>query len=245
MLLANFTSLGEEIEIENELWMYDYGQKLQVNGLPLPEAFEVHFAWNGLEKAKVQIGSTVDGVSTVAIPDIALEQKSAVKAYIYLSTPEAGETTNLITMYISRRIQPEGFTAPEDTDLFHHTLAAVSEYQRQAEAARDESETSKKESESWAHGHAEFPARDKDNAKYYAGQAEKILEAVSGRTDLAKKDIDAYVKGKETDLRGETGNVYFAAFKVIDGRLKMYSDPSVDKVRFCRKGSRLSYRLSI
>lgn len=245
MIQANFTSLGEEIEIENELWMYDYGQKLQITGLPLPEAFEVHFAWNGLEKAKVQIGSTVDGVSTVSIPDIALEQKSAVKAYIYLSTPEEGETTNLITMYISRRIQPEGFEAPEDTDLFHHTLAAVAEYQRQAEAARAEAEISKKESESWAHGHEDFPSRDKDNAKYYADQAGKILKEVSGRTDLAKKDIDAYVKQKEKDLRGDIGNVYFAAFKVIGGRLKMYSDPSVDKVRFRRKGSRLSYRLQI
>lgn len=150
MLLANFTGLGEEIEIENELWMYDYGQKLQINGLPLPEVFEVHFSWKDLEKAKVQIGTTVEGVSTVAIPDAALTQKSAVKAYIYLSTPEEGETTNLIIMYISRRIQPEGFETPEDTDLFHYTLAAVAEYQRQAETARDEAETSKKESESWA-----------------------------------------------------------------------------------------------
>lgn len=245
MLLANFTGLGEEIEIENELWMYDYGQKLQITGLPLPEAFEVHFSWKDLEKAKVQIGTTVDGVSTVAIPDAALTQKSAVKAYIYLSTPEEGETTNLITMYISRRIQPEGFETPEATDLFHHTLAAVAEYQRQAETARDEAETSKKESESWAHGHVDFPSQDNDNAKYYAEHAGKILEEVSGRTDLAKKDIDAYVKQKEKDLRGDTGNVYFAAFKVVGGRLKMYSDPSVDKVRFCRKGSRLTYRLQI
>ncbi len=44
MIQANFTGLGEEIEIENELWMYDYGQKLQITGLPLPEAFEVHFS---------------------------------------------------------------------------------------------------------------------------------------------------------------------------------------------------------
>lgn len=245
MLIANFTGPGEEIEIENELWMYDYGQKLQINGLSLPETFEVHFAWKGLEEAKVQTGSTVDGVSAVDIPNEALAQKSAVKAYIYISAPEEGETTNLITMYISRRIQPEGFEAPEDTDLFHHTLAAVAEYQRQAEAARAEAEISKKESESWAHGHEDFPSRDKDNAKYYADQAGKILKEVSGRTDLAKKDIDAYVKQKEKDLRGDIGNVYFAAFKVIGGRLKMYSDPSVDKVRFRRKGSRLSYRLQI
>lgn len=245
MLTANFTAPGEEIEIEDELWMYDYGQKLQITGLPLPEVFEVHFAWTGLEKAKVQTGSTVGGVSVVDIPNSALEQKSAVKAYIYLSTPEEGETTNLITMYINRRIQPEGFDTPEDTDLFHHTLAAVAEYNRKAETARDESELNKKESESWAHGHEDFPDREKDNAKYYAGQAEKRLEEVSGKIVQAKKDIDDYTKKKESELRGETGNVFFAAFKVIRGRLKMFSDPTADKVCFQRKGSRLSYRIKL
>ena len=58
-----------------------------------------------------------------------------------------------------------------------------------------------------------------------------------------KKDIDNYVHQKETELKGETGNVHFAAFKVVKGRLKMYSDPTVDKMCFSRKRSRLKYRL--
>lgn len=45
--------------------------------------------------------------------------------------------------------------------------------------------------------------------------------------------------------KGNTGNVFFAAFRVVDGRLKMYSDASVDKVCFERSGSRLKYRLKI
>lgn len=245
MIVANFTGPGEEIEIENELWMYDYGQRLQITGLALPETFEVHFAWKDREEALVQIGATVDGVSTVDIPNIALAQRSAIKAYIYLSTPEYGETTNLITMYVNKRAKPAGFEIPEDIDLFHHTLAVVAEYQRLAEEARKATENGVKESESWAHGHKAFPERDNDNAKYYAELAEKKLEEVSGRTDRAKKDIDVYVHGKEAELKGDTGNVYFAAFKVVNGRLIMYSDPAVDKVRFYRKGSRLSYRLQI
>ena len=80
---------------------------------------------------------------------------------------------------------------------------------------------------------------------YYAEQAGKKLEEVTGRTDHAKKDIDAYVREKEADLKGDTGNVHFAAFKVVNGRLIMYSDPTVDKVCFQRKGSRLSYRLKV
>lgn len=58
-----------------------------------------------------------------------------------------------------------------------------------------------------------------------------------------KREIERYIEEKKSDLKGETGDVNFAAFKVINGRLKMYSDPNVDKVRFVRAGSRLKYRL--
>lgn len=104
---------------------------------------------------------------------------------------------------------------------------------------------SAKESESWAHGHAEYPDRQKDNAAYYAEQARNAAEEVPGRVKEGKQQIDDYVREKESQLKGETGNVYFAGFAVVKGRLKMYSDPTVDKVRFRREGSRLKYRLAL
>lgn len=104
---------------------------------------------------------------------------------------------------------------------------------------------SAKTAESWAHGHADYPDRDTDNAAYYAGQARNAAEGVLGRVKEGKRQIDDYVKEKETQLKGETGNVYFAGFAVVKGRLKMYSDPAVDKVRFHREGSRLKYRLAL
>ena len=104
---------------------------------------------------------------------------------------------------------------------------------------------SAKESESWAHGHAEYPDRQKDNAAYYALEAKNAAKEVPGRVKEGKRQIDDYVKEKETQLKGETGNVYFAGFAVVKGRLKMYSDPTVDKVRFRREGSRLKYRLAL
>ena len=104
---------------------------------------------------------------------------------------------------------------------------------------------SAKESESWAHGHAEYPDRHADNAAYYAEQARNAAEEVPGRVKKGKQQIDDYVREKETQLKGETGNVYFAGFAVVKGRLKMYSDPTVDKVRFRREGSRLKYRLAL
>lgn len=104
---------------------------------------------------------------------------------------------------------------------------------------------SAKESESWAHGHAEYPDRHADNAAYYAEQARNAAEEVPGRVKKGKQQIDDYVREKKTQLKGETGNVYFAGFAVVKGRLKMYSDPTVDKVRFRREGSRLKYRLAL
>lgn len=104
---------------------------------------------------------------------------------------------------------------------------------------------SAKESESWAHGHTDYPERKKDNAAYYASEAKNAAEEVPGRVKEGKKQIDDYVREKENQLKGETGNVYFAGFAVVKGRLKMYSDPTVDKVRFRREGSRLKYRLAL
>ena len=132
MLIAEFSYKGEEIEIDNELWQHDYGQKIQIKGLDLPEVFEVHFAWKDIEKAKVVTGSTVDGVSIVDIPNIALEQRRAITAYIYLSNAVEGETVNTILMTVNKRKAPEGFEIPEKIDLFHHTIEATAEYQRRA-----------------------------------------------------------------------------------------------------------------
>ena len=235
MLIAEFTKKDETITVDG-LWMYDYGQKLQIKGLELPSVFEVHFSWKGLEEARIITGHTENGVSSVDIPNEALKQKSAITAYIYLSSPEEGETVNAAMMFVGKRPAPENLDAPEDIDLFHHTLGAVNEYAAQAKASETSAET-------WAHGREDFPDRAQDNAKYYAEKAKEEATSVPGRVEQGKKDIDNYVRQKEADLKGETGNVFFAAFRVVQGRLKMYSDPTVDKVCFHREGSRLKYRL--
>lgn len=104
---------------------------------------------------------------------------------------------------------------------------------------------SAKESESWAHGHAEYPDRQKDNAAYYAEQARNAAEEVPGRVTKGKEEIDNYVKQKEVELKGETGNVYFAGFRIVKGRLIMTSNPDADKICFRREGSRLKYRIAL
>lgn len=128
---------------------------------------------------------------------------------------------------------------PEPSETLYEQLMTVFDETKQTVI------DSAKESESWAHGHEEYPDRDTDNAAYYASEAKNAAEEVPGRVKEGKRQIDDYVREKETQLKGETGNVYFAGFAVVKGRLKMYSDPEVDKVRFHREGSRLKYRLAL
>lgn len=73
----------------------------------------------------------------------------------------------------------------------------------------------------------------------------KMLQEITDSEIKAKKSISEYVEENKTNLKGDPGNVYFASFKVIKGRLKMYANPDVDKMRFIRHGSRLSYRVNV
>lgn len=187
MLVANFKEKDEEIELEG-LWQYDYGQKLQITGLGLSEIFEVHFFWQGLEKAKIVTGHTENEVSSVDIPNEALVQRRMITAYIYLSSAEEGETTNTVRMFVNKRPAPENFEVSENVDLFHYTLMAAAEYLRQAKIATNEANNSVIDAEAWAHGHLSHPERNEDNAKYYAELAQQ--EAESALADVEQLHSD-------------------------------------------------------
>lgn len=147
-------------------------------------------------------------------------------------------TANIVTVKLYESgYRTEDIPEPSQT-LYEQLMTAFDE-------AKQTVIDSVKESESWAHGHADYSDRQKDNAAYYASEAKNAAEEVPGRVKEGKKQIDDYVMEKESQLKGETGNVYFAGFAVVKGRLKMYSDPAVDKVRFHREGSRLKYRLAL
>ena len=222
-------------------WQYDYGQILRIQGLNLPKAVEIHFSMAEKSGESItRIGTTKDGVTDVLIPDSMLEKETdqnySIYAFIYLSDATSGNTEYRIAIMVNTRPKPEVPGSPEESEIFRETIEAVNQAAHRSEAARDQAEA-------WIHGREDYPEQTKDNAKYYAGEARKAAESVPGRVEEGKRNIDNYVKQKETELKGDTGNVFFAAFKVIKGRLKMYSDPTVDKVRFHREGSRLKYRL--
>lgn len=226
------------------LWQYDYGQTLSIEGLSLPKIVEVHFSLDDKSGDSItRIGLTENGIMTVHIPDTLLENDDTasnynIYAFIYIADSIEGNTEYRITMPVKARPKPNVSESSEDPGMFHEVIGAVNK-------VASETEQAKKEAESWAHGHADYPDRDTDNAAYYASEAKNAAKEVPGRVKEGKQQIDDYVREKETQLKGETGNVYFAAFKVVNGRLIMCSDPNVDKVCFHREGSRLKYRLAL
>lgn len=147
-------------------------------------------------------------------------------------------TANVVTIKLYESGYKTG-DIPEPSETLYEQLMAAFDETKQTVI------DSAKESESWAHGHAEYPDRQKDNAAYYADQAKNAAEGVTGRVKEGKQQIDDYVKEKENQLKGETGNVYFAGFRIVKGRLIMTSNPDVDKICFCREGSRLKYRIAL
>lgn len=226
------------------IWQYDYGMVLRLQGAKLPTATEIHFSFeeHGGE-AKPRIGLTKDGITDVVIPDTFVEndftsQDYKIYVFIYLTDENSCKTEYKIIIPVKSRPRLEAFDKPEDTELFHE---AINEVNKSATSA----EESAIEAEAWAHGHEECPDRHEDNAKYYAKQAKDEAEKIQGKVKEGKEEIDRYIKENRDDLKGEIGNVNFAAFKVVEGRLKMYSDPNIDKVRFYRVGSKLKYRLAM
>lgn len=226
------------------LWQYDYGQVLRLQNSTLPACAEIHFSLSEKGGESItRLGTSRDGAMDVTIPDSLLENGNTssdytIYAFLYLATPESGKTEYKIALSVRSRPKPESFEKPEDAELFREAIAAVNESAESAQKAAEEAE-------SWAHGKDEYPDRENDNAKYYAKTAKDESNKIAGKVADGKKEIDHYIEQKKQELKGDTGNVNFAAFQVVRGRLKMYSDPTVDKVRFARKGSRLTYRLAM
>ena len=79
------------------VWQYDYGQVLRITGPELPPAVEVQFSLAEKSGETLsRVGTTVDGVTEVKIPDELLTHSATsnyrIYAYIYLTDETSGNT---------------------------------------------------------------------------------------------------------------------------------------------------------
>jgi len=87
-------------------YQYDYGQKLEIEGLELENGFEVHFQ-NGTGSPEIRQGTVENNMGIVAVPDITLSLESdVVTAWVYVKTADSGTTVKTINIELKHREKP-------------------------------------------------------------------------------------------------------------------------------------------
>lgn len=156
-------------EIKEDVWQYDFGQILQIEGLPLPPVVEVHYANKGKDIALPQTGVTEGGITTAPIPNEILEEKGAFTAYIFVTDGESGETCYTINGYVNKRPPVKGFNAPEDQEILHAAVGAVNAAAERAESAETKATEAAKQT-----------AEDAKQTAADRAETERLVESVSG-----------------------------------------------------------------
>lgn len=130
-------------EIYTGLWQYDYGQILRITGADLPKAVEIQFSLNEKGGSVItRIGTTVDGVTEVQIPNELLKnggnsQNYNIYAYIYLTDETSGNTEYQIVLHVKSGTKPENPSEEPlpEPNIFHETVVAVNASAERAEKA--------------------------------------------------------------------------------------------------------------
>ena len=102
VVIAAFQSGNYSVRTD-PVWQYDYGLVLQITGVELPSAYEVHFSNDPLGYSKTQIG----GENGVQVPDEYLLTGQMVYVWLFLHEgQDDGETRLSISIPVRRRAMP-------------------------------------------------------------------------------------------------------------------------------------------
>lgn len=174
----------------SDVWQWDYGQILRIQGLNLPTAVEVDFAVTGASESIARIGTTKDGVTDVVIPDSLIETGNNLVAYIYLRDSKSGNTEYQIDMLVTKRAKPEAYDTPEDKELFGQAIEAVNAAADRAEKAGQTAQ----EAATKAGQDAEQTAQDRAEVAKMVETVTDISEQVKKVEDLSNKAQAAATK---------------------------------------------------
>lgn len=105
------------------VWQYDYGQVLRIQGLTLPPAVEIHFSLTDTGGESItRVGVTKDNVTDVIIPDSLLENEESdqnynIYAFVFLTDTNSGNTEYRIKIPVKARPKPEAVGGTGETTL--------------------------------------------------------------------------------------------------------------------------------
>lgn len=192
----------------SDVWQYDYGQILRIQGLDLPTAVEVDFAVSGASESITRIGTTKDGVTDVVIPDSLIETGKNLVAYIYLRDSASGNTEYQIDMLVTKRAKPEAYDRPEDKKLFGQAIEAVNTAADRAEKAG--------QTATEAAGQA---AEDAQQTAEDRKEVEKMVETVSDISEQVKKVEQLSQQAQEAATKTEADAQQTAEDRVEVGKM--------------------------
>lgn len=187
----------------SDLWQWDYGQTLRIQGVKLPAAVEVQFSTTErIGETVTRIGVTQEGVTEVPIPDTLLEgggttQDYTIYAFVYIENGDSGKTEYRVSMKVRARPKPEAHATPEEGELFRQAIVAVTESADQAESARKSAET--------AADQAENAKKAAEEAKAAADADKEAAEAAQAKAEAAQKAAEnAETEAKKAQTATET-----------------------------------------
>lgn len=175
-----------------DVYQWDYGQVLRIEGLKLPNMVEIHFSLQETSgEAKTRIGVTKDGVTDVVIPDSFLENEGIgdnykIFVWVYVADKNSGSTEYKITIHIKARAKPEITHGGQDGEVFQEAVEAV-------RGAAKRAAESEKQAERWAVGRVDVPGAETDNSKFYAEESKKNAQ----QTTKDKEAVEELVKKTE------------------------------------------------
>lgn len=190
----------------SDLWQWDYGQTLRIQGVKIPAAVEVQFSTTErIGETVTRIGVTKEGVTEVPIPDTLLEgggttQDYTIYAFVYIENGDSGKTEYRVSMKVRARPKPEAHATPEEGELFRQAIVAVTESADRAESARKSAEASADEAKT-SKENAETAVKNAEAFKTEAETARsEAVRAATGSTDAkdsAEKSGAAAEKAKQ------------------------------------------------
>lgn len=107
------------------LTQWDYGQELEIWGLPGITHAELHFSLENEPEAKIVPAKIGAEKISAPIPDELLKRGDNICAYLYIATPEKGETIKTIFLPVKRRAQPKDYCSLPDRNLLRQLIESL------------------------------------------------------------------------------------------------------------------------
>ena len=184
-------------EIYTGIWQHDYGQILRITGVDLPKAVEVQFSLKDKGgDTLTRIGTTVDGVTEVKVPDSFLKNENCTQnyliyAWIYVTDDASGNTEYQIILHVKSRPKPEEPTEEPlpEPNIFHETVEAVNAAADRAEQAEQNAKASATEAGKYAASASESVTaaeKTKEDALREIGEKkQEVIKAIQNQEETS------------------------------------------------------------